>query len=254
MQASVRIQSYLDLETLSKAAARIFVEEVARATAVRGRFAVALSGGSTPRRTYELLAGPPFRDVVNWPQVFIFWGDERGVPPGDPRSNYRMAWEAFLRRVPIPPENLHPMAAFPSVEMGARDYEAKIRAFFDFGVPSFDLVFLGLGEDGHTASLFPWTAVLGEERRWVAAVSLPEPQVSRVTLTPGTFNQAARVMFLVGGAAKAKILQEVLEGPQDPRRLPAQLIHPLTGELLWLVDQEAAALLSEEKYPPQPSS
>jgi len=239
-----RLRVYPDLETLSEAAARVFVAEAARAGAARGRFAAALSGGSTPRRTYEFLAAPPFRDRVDWPQVHLFWGDERGVPPEDPRSNYRLAREALVRRVPIPPGNIHPIPAYPSVEEGARAYEAELQAFFAGGPPCFDLVFLGLGADGHTASLFPGGPLWREETRWVAPVAGTGPGVSRVTLTPQIFNQAGQVVFLVSGADKAAILQKVLEGPRDPVRLPAQLIRPESGEILWLVDREAAAALT----------
>jgi 6-phosphogluconolactonase len=244
MDAPGRILSFPDLEALSDAAARIFVEEAARSVAARGRFAVALSGGSTPRRTYQLLATERFRDRVNWQQVHIFWGDERGVSPEDSRSNYRLARGVLLTRVPIPPENLHPMAAFPSVAMGAQKYEAELKAFFGQARPSFDLIFLGMGADGHIASLFPGTPVLWEERHWVAGVSVPDQEVARVTLTSWVINLAALVVFLVAGQDKAEVLKSVLEGPRETVRFPAQLIRPVSQRLLWLVDQEAASLLS----------
>lgn len=246
MDAFSQIRSYPDLEALSHAAARVFVEEAARSVGGRGRFAVALSGGSTPRRTYQLLATERFRDRVNWEQVHIFWGDERGVSPEDPRSNYRLAREVLLTRVPLPPENLHPIVAFPSVAMGAQKYEAELKAFFGQARPSFDLIFLGMGANGHTASLFPGSAVLWEERRWVAGVSVPDQEVARVTLTAWVINLAAQVVFLVAGQDKAEVLQKVLEGPREPALLPAQLIRPLSQRLLWLVDREAASLLSPE--------
>ncbi len=246
MDAFRRILSYPDLEALSHAAARVFVEEAARSVAGRGRFAVALSGGSTPRRTYQLLATERFRDRVNWEQVHIFWGDERGVSPEDPRSNYRMAREVLLTRVPLPPENLHPIAAFPSVAMGAQKYEAELKAFFGQARPGFDLIFLGMGADGHIASLFPGSSVLWEERRWVAGVSVSDQEVARVTLTSWVINLAALVVFLVAGQDKAEVLQKVLEGPREPARFPAQLIRPPSQRLLWLVDREAASLLSPE--------
>lgn len=246
MDAFRRIRSYPDLEALSHAAARVFVEEAARSVAGRGRFAVALSGGSTPRRTYQLLATERFRDRVNWQQVHIFWGDERGVSPEDPRSNYRLAREVLLTRVPLPPENLHPIAAFPSVAMGAQKYEAELKAFFGQARPGFDLIFLGMGADGHIASLFPGSSVLWEERRWVAGVSVPDQEVARVTLTSWVINLAALVVFLVAGQDKAEVLQKVLEGPREPALFPAQLIRPPSRRLLWLVDREAASLLSPE--------
>jgi 6-phosphogluconolactonase len=205
---------------------------------------VALCGGATPRRTYELLATERFRDRVNWQQVHIFWGDERGVPPEDRRSNYRLARQSFLARVPLPPENIHPIPAFPSVELGARQYEAELKAFFGQAAPRFDLIFLGMGADGHIASLFPGSPVLWEERRWVVGVSVPDQDVARVTLTSWVINLAALVVFMVAGKDKAVVVREVLEGSPESRRYPARLIRPASKRLLWLVDQEAAGGLS----------
>ncbi len=244
MDAGGQIRSFPDLEALSRAAAAIFVEEAKASTARQGRFAAALSGGATPWRTYELLAAEPFRDRVNWQQVHIFWGDERGVPPEDPQSNYRLARRAFLEHVPLPPENVHPIPAFPAVEMGARHYETELKAFFGQAAPRFDLIFLGLGADGHTASLFPGSPVLGEERRWVAGVPASGQGVSRVTLTAWAINRAALVVFLVAGKDKAEALKNVVAGPRQPRRYPAQLIRPASGRILWLADKEAAGGLS----------
>lgn len=229
---------------MSQAAARVFVEEAALAALARGRFAAALSGGSTPRRTYEILASPPLQDRIDWRRVHLFWSDERGAPPEDPRSNYLMAMHTLVRRVSIPPGHVHPMAAYPALEEGAQAYEAELRAFFAGGPPRVDLVFLGLGADGHTASLFPGSPLVWEEKLWVAPVAQTGPDGSRMTLTPLVLNQAALVVFLVAGAAKAGVLREVLEGPRDPMRLPAQAIVPTAGKLMWLVDREAAAALS----------
>jgi 6-phosphogluconolactonase len=244
MDAGGQIRSFPDLEALSRAAAGIFLEEARGSLAHQGRFAVALSGGATPRRTYELLATEPFRDRVNWQQVHIFWGDERGVPPEDAQSNYRLARRAFLDHVPLPPENIHPIPAFPSVDLGARHYEAELQAFFGQAPPRFDLIFLGLGADGHTASLFPGSPVLGEERRWVTGVPPPGQGVARVTLTAWAINRAALVVFLVAGKDKALALKNVVEGPREPQRCPVQLIRPASGRVLWLVDTEAAGGLS----------
>ncbi len=237
------IRVYPDLESLSQAAAGLFVQQAMKAVAARGRFSVALSGGSTPRRTYELLAQSPFRDQVSWAQVHVFWGDERCVPLEDPRSNARLARQAFLDAVPIPPEQVHAILCHPSPREAAVAYEARLRSFFAQQAPCFDLIFLGLGENGHTASLFPHTPVLAERERWAAPVYAAEQDLYRVTLTPVIINQAAAVAFLVAGAAKAGVLKEVLQGPFDPQRLPAQLVHPGAGELLWLVDLDAASRL-----------
>jgi 6-phosphogluconolactonase len=237
---------YDDLESLSHAAAGLFVQQARQAVQAHGRFSVALSGGHTPRRTYELLAQPPFRDRVAWAQVHVFWGDERCVPPDDPRSNERMVREALLDHVPVPPAQIHPILCVQAPREAAEQYEAVLHDFFAGRAPRFDLIFLGLGENGHTASLFPNTPVLEERQRWAAEVYVAEEDLYRVTLTAPAINQAAVVAFLVAGSAKAGILRAVLEGPSDPHRLPAQLIQPAQGELQWLVDQEASSLVSRE--------
>jgi 6-phosphogluconolactonase len=237
------IRVYADLEALSRAAATLVVGQANQAVAARGRFSVALAGGGTPRRTYELLAAPPLVDQGPWDRVHVFWGDERCVPPDDPRSNARMARQAWLDHVPIPAGQIHPMDCAGDPDAAARDYEAGLREFFAGAAPRLDLVLLGLGDNGHTASLFPGTPVLAEHERWAAAVYVAAGGLYRVTLTAPLINQAAQVVFLVAGRAKAEILRDVLQGPRDPARLPAQLIQPQNGELLWLADREAAALV-----------
>ncbi len=240
------IKVYPDLESLSQAASALVVEEANRAVAARGRFCVALSGGSTPKRTYELLAGMPFKEQAPWHRMHILWGDERCVPLDDPRSNARMAKEAWLDHVPIPESQIHPMYCTGAPEEAARQYEAHLRQFFAGRRPRLDLVLLGLGDNGHTASLFPGTPVLKETVRWVAEVYVAEQDLYRVTLTAPLINQAALVAFLVAGEAKAGVLKEILHGPRDPDRLPAQLIQPESGELLWLTDLKAAAQVADE--------
>jgi 6-phosphogluconolactonase len=240
------IESFADLNALSDAAARLFADQAEQASAARGRFSVALSGGSTPNRTYERLVQLPFRDRVPWSKVHFFWGDERCVPADDPRSNFRAARQAMLDHVPIPPEQIHPIPGVQEPRAAAEQYETLLRGFFGEGPPRFDMVFLGLGENGHTASLFPGTPVLDERQRWVAEVYVAEEDLFRVTLTAPLLNQAAVVVFLVAGAAKAAVLRDVLEGPQDPSRLPAQLIRPTNGELRWLVDRAASRLLPHQ--------
>jgi 6-phosphogluconolactonase len=240
------ICTYQNLESLSRGAADLFVTTAIGAVRIRGRFAVALSGGRTPVRAYELLAQPPWREQVPWEDVYVFWGDERCVLPGDPRSNARMARLALLDHVPIPAAQIHPISCAGAPAQGSREYEDTIRSFFEGRQPRFDLIFLGLGENGHTASLFPETPVLDEGNRWAAEVYVPEQRLYRVTLTPPIINQGKTVAFLVAGANKAAVLQEVLEGQRDPHRLPAQLIQPISGDLHWLVDQEAARNLSHQ--------
>lgn len=238
------IQVHPDAESLSRAAAELFAGEARRAVAARGRFAVALSGGDTPRRTYQLLARPPWRDEVPWARVHVFWGDERCVPPEDPRSNERMAREALLDHVPLPSEQIHPIRCPADPRGAAARYESVLRDFFGSNPPRFDLIFLGLGENGHTASLFPDTPVLEEQARWVAEVYVSEQDLYRITLTAPLINRGAMVAFLVTGAGKAEVLRKVLEGPEEPRRLPARLIRPAGGEVRWLVDREAGRLVS----------
>ena len=237
------IRIYSDSEALSRAAAELFTAEARQAVQTRGRFMVALAGGSTPRRTYELLAREPFREMVPWQQMHIFWGDERCVPADDQRNNALMARKALLDHVPVPPGQVHPMACNRSPLEAAAEYEALLRGFFPNGLPRFDLVLLGLGENGHTASLFPGTPVLEEQQRWVAEVYLAEEGLHRLTLTAGAINQAALVIFLVSGSGKAPMLREVLEEARNPRSIPARLIKPVDGELLWLADRDAARLL-----------
>lgn len=239
------IKVYPDLESLSRAASALLIEQASLAVAARGRFCVALSGGSTPRRTYELLAGPPFKDQAPWHRMHIFWGDERCVPLDDPRSNARMAKEAWLDHVPIPESQIHPMECAGAPAEAARQYEVYLRKFFGGRPSSLDLVLLGLGDNGHTASLFPGTPVLQETERWVSEVYVAEQDLYRVTLTAPFINQTARVVFLVAGAAKAEVLWEITQGPRDPDRLPAQLIQPQSGELLWLIDLKAAARITD---------
>lgn len=239
------IRVFPDLAAASRAAAELFAAEACRAVAAHGRFTVLLAGGETPRSAYEILAEPPLREQVPWEAVHVFWGDERCVPDDDPRSNARMARIALLDHVPVPAEQIHPIRCDRSPREGAAAYEELLRAFFAGGPPRFDLVFLGLGGNGHTASLFPGTPVLDERKRWSGEVYVAEDRLHRVTLTAPVINRAALVAFLVTGEGKAAVLKEVLEGSADPHRLPARLISPGDGELLWLVDRAAARLLRE---------
>jgi len=237
------IRIFDDLEALGRAAADRFVELARDAVAKRGRFVVALAGGGTPRRTYELLAEPCRRNNIAWEVINVFWGDERHVPPDDGRNNAHMARTALLNHVPLPREQIRPVPYLGSAEESARHYETELRNFFDGHEPRFDLVFLGLGENGHTASLFPCTPALEETDAWVVAVHPADDDLDRVTLTAPVLNQAVAVIFLVAGESKATVLCRVLEGPTDPRHYPAQLIHPLNGELDYYLDRKAASRL-----------
>jgi 6-phosphogluconolactonase len=238
------IQIYMDLEELSQAAARLFVGLADQAFSSRGHFSVALSGGNTPRRLYEILATPPLLGLVRWEAVHVFWGDERCVAPNDPRSNALMANQALLDHVPVARDHIHPIQGNLPSHQAAAQYEAELRDFFSSQPPFMDLVLLGLGDNAHTASLFPHTLVLNEKERWAAEVYIDEQDMYRVTLTAPFINQAAQVIFLVSGAEKAHPLQQVLEGPYQPDELPAQLIHPNGAQPIWLVDKAASHKLT----------
>lgn len=237
-----------DGEAVASHAAARFVEAAAAAVSKRGRFAVALAGGSTPRRLYGLLAEPKFRNRIDWRRVEVFFGDERSVAPDHPHSNFRMAAEALLNHVPVVPERIHRMGGEEQdLDSAARRYEEELAAAFAVapgqGPPALDLILLGIGADAHTASLFPYTAALNETRRWVVANYVPSKNTCRLTFTAPLINQAGCILFLVVGEDKAAALTHVLEGAREPERSPAQLIRPVRGSVLWLVDEEAAGLL-----------
>ena len=241
------IQICNDLESLSETVATLFVQQARHAIQAQDRFTVALAGGHTPERTYQLLSQPPFRDQVPWVKVHVFWGDERCVPPDDPRSNAHMARQKLLDHVPIPPDQIHPIHCDRDPQQGAEEYEALLRGFFADSQPRFDLVLLGLGENGHTASIFPGTPAVEEQEHWALAVYVAEQAMWRVTLTPPLINQATTVAFLAAGATKAQVLQRVLDGPFEPHTLPAQLIQPTSGNLHWMIDKKAGQELVKMK-------
>ena len=229
-------------------AARRFTAAAAAAVRETGRFVTALAGGSTPRRLYELLSTAEYADRIDWARTHVFFGDERCVPPDHPESNYRMARVALLDRVPIPAGNVHRMHGEDEPAQAARAYERDLRAVFATpdGPPTvrsdgrFHLVLLGMGSNGHTASLFPGQAAVRARERWVVAEHVAELDAWRITLTPPILNAANEVLFLVLGGDKAAMLKRVLEGPVRPDELPAQVIAPSDGALTWLVDAAAA--------------
>ncbi|MBL8152577.1 MAG: 6-phosphogluconolactonase [Anaerolineae bacterium] len=235
------IQIVADADALAVEAAHRIVTTAQEAIHENGRFSLALSGGSTPERLYRLLAGKPFAEQIDWAKVYVFWGDERCVPPDHPDSNYRMAHEALLAHVPIPAGQIHRIYGEDDPGEAAQAYEKALREFCGDGPPRLDLILLGMGDDGHTASLFPHSAALdAPPDRWVVENLIPTKQVWRVTLTASAINAARQVIFLVSGPEKAERLQQVLHSPYRPHDLPAQLIHPANGKLLWLVDEAAA--------------
>jgi len=244
---TARVRVLTDAEALADAAARHFAELARAAIAATGRFAVVLAGGATPARTYERLALGEMLSPADWERVHVFWGDERRVPPEHEDSNYRMARETLLDRVPIPARNVRRIRGEADPRQAATDYEQALREFFGAGsAPRFDLVLLGMGEDGHTASLFPGTDGLREGRRWVVAHYVEKLGAWRVTLTLAVINAAAEVVLLVSGAGKAERLREVLEGSVAAEPLPARAVRPTAGRLVWLVDAAAASLLGGE--------
>ncbi len=242
-----KIRVLPDPDRLAAAAAEEFVRAALQATAERGRFTVAISGGSTPLRLYRLLARrghltPP--GPLPWAAVDWFWCDERCVPPEDDLSNYG-AWQTAIYGAPVPPQNVYRIQGEASdPETAARLYEGELRRYFGDGAPRFDLVLLGMGTDGHTASLFPGSEALTEVERWVVAPRVYPPGPARVTLTLPAINAAARVVLLVSGEEKAEVLRHAFEGPREIDRLPVQGVAPGAGECIWLVDRAAAAALS----------
>ena len=235
-----------DLESLSREAAARFAAVVAACVGERGLARVALAGGATPRRLYELLASEELRASVPWAQVHFFWGDERLVPLDHPESNYRMARETLLKHLALPKENVHPVPVASTAEAAALAYEQELRQHFRQrrGPPAFDLILLGLGADGHTASLFPRAAALAEKERLVAATQSPTSGLPRITLTLPVLNEARQIFFLVAGENKAAALRLAVEAPGT---LPAQLVAPRRGLLTWLVDTAAAGQLHSVK-------
>lgn len=247
------VRRYPTLSELTRAAAE-FVCSLARESAERrGLFTVALSGGSTPKTLYEDLARPPFSARMPWPHIHFFWGDERCVPPDHPDSNFAMAFRALVSKPPIPPQNVHRVPAEGGTPHdAAQTYEKMLREFFRFSnsshashqgesFPSFDLVLLGVGKDGHTASLFPGDQALEERKRWVAAVDHPHgsPPVPRITLTFPVINSAKCTLFLVSGAGKQEVLRSILENPDSAaQRYPAARVSP-QGKVVWMIDERA---------------
>ena len=243
------VQIYPDAQSLAQAAAERFIRASEEAIQTRGIFTTALSGGSTPQRLYRLLASEPYSERVDWSRTQVFWGDERCVPADHPESNYLKARQTLFDHIPIPEENIHRIPAELNPEQAAAAYEETLLHFFsgldyeeDRTHARFDLVLLGMGDDGHTASLFPGTPAVREDTRWVTAQYVDRLAAWRITLTPAILNRAKQILFLISGAGKSYTLQRVIYGSYQPDRYPAQVIRPKGGELFWLVDESAAAL------------
>ncbi len=243
MPSNLEIKVLSDKTALAAEAAQRFVTLAQEAVKKNGRFIVALSGGSTPKAMHQLLAQSPLREAVPWQNALVFWGDERFVPPDHPDSSYLMARETLLDFVPIPPQQIYPV---PTVgltpEAAAAQYSESLRAVFKGQLPRFDLILLGMGPDGHTASLFPGQPeVVKSSDRWVAVVpNSPKPPPLRLTLTYRIINQAAHVIFLVAGVDKAEMVGRVLGATAVTPLPPAAKVQPVDGKLTWLLDSSAA--------------
>jgi 6-phosphogluconolactonase len=238
---------------LAQKATTLFHKTAKESIDRRGRFVVAISGGSTPKRMYRMLSEEPYGSGILWDKTYIFWVDERCVPENDPASNYGSAKKDFLNRVPVPKTQVYPMPGELPPKQGAQKYRKALIDFFhieDGRFPIFDFIFLGMGTDGHTASLFPGHRTLYEKERLVVAVKGGDPNVNRLTLTLPVLNRARHIVFLISGKEKAATLKTVFE--DDQARLPVQKIHALDKELTWLLDREAASLLPEEMIHEKP--
>ena len=245
MKTSPTVQVVDSAADFAKKAANFVIVRAQAAIESRGRFVIALAGGGTPRPVYEQLAGPECAGAIDWDKVHVFFGDERCVPPADEQSNFRMAREAMLERVPLPEANIHRIFGENDPHLAATACEQDLQRLFRCERPSLDLVLLGIGSDGHTASLFPGTAAVREKERLVVAQYVDKLATWRVTFTPVLLDAAREVLFLAEGAGKADVLQQILEGAYQPDVLPSQRVQPVAGRVHWMVDQAAAAGLCE---------
>jgi 6-phosphogluconolactonase len=244
------IQIFQNTEELAARAANYFVDLTTSKLRKKDSFRVALSGGSTPLSMYSILVQEAVRDRVNWEKVFFFWGDERYVPHDHPESNYGSAHQALFEHLPVPDNHILPINTENSPEQDALAYQETIKQHFEvvdpqISLPRFDLIYLGMGTDGHTASLFPHSPALEHLDQWVVANHVEALDTWRITMTPTIINAAEYVIFLVRGIDKAERLNEVVNGPYKPAELPAQLIRPEYGQLIWLIDQAASSVLEK---------
>lgn len=240
----LRISS--DTAQLMHAAADLFRDSTNEAIAQRGSATVALSGGSTPKTLYQVITTPEYRDTIDWSRVLLWFGDERCVGPDDPQSNYGMTRDALLRHVPIPSANVYRMQGELDPALAAQNYEDHLREAFHLAsgeLPHFDLIWLGIGEDGHTASLFPGTTALRVTDRLVVSNPVPHMLTTRITFTYPVLNAASTVAFLVDGSEKASILAQIIATAATAPTYPSQFVYPISGQLLWMLDHDAAALL-----------
>lgn len=248
MQMNLSISK--NIEELSEQVASWTVDHIKTVLQSQDRFTICLSGGSTPKKLYQLLASEKFKNEINWKKIHVFWGDERYVSYNDDRNNAKMAYDVLLDHVPIPSEQIHRMRTDIEPEASAKEYEKVLRKYFPFTIhhsplTTFDLTFLGLGDNAHTLSLFPAYQLIHEQHSWVRAVYLKEQNMHRITLTAPVVNLSKRIAFLVNGQDKAEALVHVIEGHFVPDLYPAQIIKPENGELYWFVDEATASRLKK---------
>jgi 6-phosphogluconolactonase len=238
------LKIYKDADELSNSASEWIADLITKTLQKQDRFTMALSGGSTPQKLHQVLARN-YKDKIDWSRLHIFWGDERAVPFEDERNNARMAYETLLNHVPVPASQIHVMRTDIEPETSAKQYEEILHQYFDNHDTTFDLVLLGMGDDGHTLSLFPGTEIVHEKKAWVKAFYLPPQSMYRISLTAPVTNRSATIAFLTTGKNKASTLRSVLKGELNPEVYPSQLIKPEQGELYWFVDEAAAAALKD---------
>jgi 6-phosphogluconolactonase len=243
---SMQIHIAKNTADLSQELAVQITELISNVLTKQDRFTFVLSGGSTPKALYALLASSPYSEQIDWERVHFFWGDERAVPFEDDRNNARMCYEELLDKVNVRAENIHVMRTDISPVEAAAEYEKVLRGYFNEGDVTFDFVLLGMGDDGHTLSLFPGTDVIHEQSAWTSAFFLAAQDMYRITLTAPVVNAAKYVAFMAAGAGKAETLKSVLEGETNLDKFPSQIINPVNGELHWFVDEAAAALLTKQ--------
>ncbi|MGZ4033237.1 MAG: 6-phosphogluconolactonase [Bacteroidia bacterium] len=239
----MRQQIFQDTNTLYKTAADLIFSLAEKAVFSKGKFVIALSGGQTPEQLYKILSEDPFREKLPWENTFVFWGDERFVPVDDKRNNASCANNILLNKVPVPAKNIFRIPVDGAPGEAAKEYQKTVENFFGENKICFDLILLGLGENGHTASLFPGTSLIPDKKAEIKEVYVAEEKMFRITMTAPMINQANNILFLVTGEKKATILKNVLSNNYDPEKYPAQLIHPINGDLIWFIDQEAAKKL-----------
>ncbi|MEO8085454.1 MAG: 6-phosphogluconolactonase [Bacteroidota bacterium] len=246
VQSTYLLKIFPDSDALNKATAEFIITIANKAVNEKGRFVISLSGGKTPENLYSILSKSPFREKIPWQKTDVYWGDERCVPLNDERNNAHRAKTLLLEKVDIPVANIHPVPVNLAPETAAKEYENEIKNYFLPEISRFDLIILGLGENGHTASLFPDTKILEEQTEGVRDVYVKEEDMFRVTMTAPLINQAHHILFLVSGEQKAEILEKVLSSSGQTIKYPAQLIRPSHGDVTWFVDQAAATSLNEK--------